>query len=166
MMLLGYRSCLHDSYEDVSTSVRRDIIPCTCRDPQNPTSAKKSAADAYTSFAMGCNRSFTRLVLGTVGKQISDSSLSPLDIAHSLLAGVIAHASLFFQGGIFHRDVSINNIIAITSQLATVPRTPPTIHGEFIYSPRTELYGFLIDLDYAVIVAEQDTSGIPERTGT
>ncbi|KAF8418391.1 hypothetical protein EV426DRAFT_509793, partial [Tirmania nivea] len=112
------------------------------------------------------NRSFTRLVLGTIGKPISDPSLSPLQIARSLLAGVIAHASLFFQGGILHRDVSINNIIAITSPLATVPGTPPTIDGEFLYTPGTDLYGCLIDLDYAVVVTEQDTSGIPERTGT
>ena len=156
----------HDAYEDVSTSVRRGVIPCTLHDPHNPTPVEKSAVEAYTSFAMGCNRSFTRLVLGTIGRPISDSSLSPLDIARSLLAGVIAHASLFFQGGILHRDVSINNIIAITSPLATMPRTPPTIGSEFLYTPGTELYGCLIDLDYAVVVAEQDTSGIPERTGT
>ncbi|RPB18322.1 hypothetical protein L211DRAFT_772699, partial [Terfezia boudieri ATCC MYA-4762] len=70
------------------------------------------------------------------------------------------------QGGILHRDVSINNIIAITSPLATVPKTPPTIGGEFLYTPGTDLYGCLIDLDYAVVITEQDTSGIPERTGT
>jgi len=30
----------------------------------------------------------------------------------------------------------------------------------------TDLYGSLIDLDYAVVLAEEDTSGILERTGT
>ncbi|KAF8435608.1 hypothetical protein BGX38DRAFT_1216645 [Terfezia claveryi] len=56
--------------------------------------------------------------------------------------------------------------MATTSPLATVPKTPPTIDGEFLYTPGTDLYGCLIDLDYAVVIAEQDTSGIPERTGT
>ncbi|KAF8451443.1 hypothetical protein BGX38DRAFT_1045655, partial [Terfezia claveryi] len=88
------------------------------------------------------------------------------EIARSLLAGVIAHASLFFQGGILHRDVSINNIIAIPSPLATVPSTPPTIDGQFLYTPGTDLYGCIIDLDYAIVVTEQNTLGIPERTGT
>ncbi|KAF8418143.1 hypothetical protein EV426DRAFT_619966 [Tirmania nivea] len=137
------------AYDDVHTTVRRGVIPCTLRDPDTD-----------------CNRLLTRLVLGTIGKPISDSSLSPLEIARSLLAGVIAHASLFFQGGILHRDVSVNNIMAIASPLATVPKTPPTIGGEFLYTPGTNLYGCLIDLDYAVVITEQDTSGIPERTGT
>ncbi|KAF8415971.1 hypothetical protein EV426DRAFT_513669, partial [Tirmania nivea] len=156
----------HDEYEDISTSVRRGVTPCTLLDPHNPTPAERSAIEAYTLSAIGCNRSFTRLVLGTIGKPISDYSLSALDIARSLLAGVISHASLFFQGGILHRDVSINNIIAIPSPLATLPRTPPTIGGESLYTPGIDLYGCLIDLDYAVVVTEQNTSGIPERTGT
>ncbi|RPB21747.1 hypothetical protein L211DRAFT_851212 [Terfezia boudieri ATCC MYA-4762] len=156
----------HDEYGDVHTIVRRGLTPCTLRDHDMPTLLEKSAIDAYTMFVTGSNRSFTRLVLETIGKPISDPSLSPLQIARSLLAGIIAHASLFFQGGILHRDVSINNIIAITSPLATVPGTPPTIDGEFLYTPGTDLYGCLIDLDYAVIITEQDTSGIPERTGT
>jgi len=155
-----------DAYEDVHTIIRRGVIPCTLCDPDKLTTLEKSAVDAYTSFATGCNRRFTRLVLGTIGKPISDPSLSPLEIARSLLAGLIAHASLFFQGGILHRDVSINNIIAITSPLGTGLTTPPTIGGELLYTPGTNLYGCLIDLDYAVVVAEQDTSGIPERTGT
>jgi len=146
----------HSDYGDIHSIVRRGLIPCT----------EKSDVDAYTLFTTGCNRTFTRLVLGTIGKPISDTSLSPLEIARSLLASVIAHASLFFQGGILHRDVSINNIIAISSPLATVPVTPPTIGGEVLYTPGTKLYGCLIDLDYAVVVTAQDTSGIPERTGT
>ncbi|KAF8442515.1 hypothetical protein BGX38DRAFT_780685 [Terfezia claveryi] len=156
----------HDEYGDIHTIVRRGLTPCTLCDHDMPTLPEKSAVDAYTLFVTGCNRYFTRLVLGTIGKSISDPSLSPLQIARSLLAGIIAHASLFFQGGILHRDVSINNIIAISSPLATVPGTPPTIDGEFLYTPGTDLYGCLIDLDYAVVVTEQDTSGIPERTGT
>ena len=156
----------HDEYDDVHTIVRRGLTPCTLRDPDIPALPEKSAVDEYTLFVTSCNRSFTRLVLGTIGKPISDPSLSPLQVARSLLAGVIAHASLFFQGGILHRDVSINNIIAITSPLVTVPETPPTIGGEFLYTPGTDLYGCLIDLDYAVVVTEQDASGIPERTGT
>ncbi|RPB19638.1 hypothetical protein L211DRAFT_842443 [Terfezia boudieri ATCC MYA-4762] len=157
---------LYNQYEDVHTGIRRGVIPCTVHDPDKPTPSEESAVDAYKLFAAGCNRSFTRLVLGTVGKPISDSSLSPLEIARGLLAALIAHASLFFQGCILHRDVSINNIIAITTPHTTVPRIPPTIGGEFLYTPGTDFYGCLIDLDYAVVITEQDTSGIPERTGT
>ena len=105
-------------------------------------------------------------MLRTVGTPISDPSLSPLEIACSLLASVIAHASLFFQGGILHQDVLINNIIAITSSLAAVPTTPPTLGRELLYTPGPDLYGCLIDFDYAVVVTKQDTSGIPEQTRT
>ena len=156
----------HDEYNDIHMSIRKGVIPCTMHDPANPTPAEKSAVDAYISFAMNCNRSLTRLVLGTIGKPISDPSLSPLEIGRSLLAGLIVHASLFFQAGILHRDVSVNNIISVSSPLATMPRTPPAIAGNFLYTPGTDLYGSLIDLDYATVLAEQETSRIPERTGT
>jgi len=64
-----------EEYKDVQTVVRRGVTPCTVRNTDNPTESEREAVDSYTSFATGCNRMFTRLVLGTLGRPISDASL-------------------------------------------------------------------------------------------
>jgi len=63
------------------------------------------------------------------------------------LNGIIGHWSLVKDGGIIHRDVSINNIM-----IANEPR-------------EGELKGFLIDLDMAKVIGSHD-SGAMNRTGT
>ncbi|KAF8447107.1 hypothetical protein BGX38DRAFT_1049093, partial [Terfezia claveryi] len=68
-------------------------------------------------------------------------------VAEGLLAGLIGHASLFFQGGILHRDISPNNIIVIDDSLPQLTS------------------GCLIDLDYAIEASAQP-SGALDRTGT
>lgn len=51
------------------------------------------------------DRILTVMILFPVGTPISDPTLTPLEIAQALLAGLIGHASLFFQAGILHRDL-------------------------------------------------------------
>ncbi|KAF8447110.1 hypothetical protein BGX38DRAFT_1046301, partial [Terfezia claveryi] len=78
-------------------------------------------------------------------------------VAEGLLAGLIGHASLFFQGGILHRDISPNNIIVI-DDTASDPFA-------WIWPRDTPLRGCLIDLDYAIEASAQP-SGALDRTGT
>ena len=60
------------------------------------------------------NKTLSRLVFTSLGRPISDATLAPLDIARAMLAAVVGHASLFFQGGILHRDILPTNIVART----------------------------------------------------
>ncbi|KAF8428817.1 hypothetical protein EV426DRAFT_586271, partial [Tirmania nivea] len=125
---------------------------------------------AYQIHMQRQNRVLSRLVISPTGKPLRDETLSPLQAAEGLLAGLIGHASLFFQGGILHRDISPNNIIIIDDSLPQLPldSSPvPTTSDPFawIWPRDTPLRGCLIDLDYAIDASAQP-SGALDRTGT
>ncbi|KAF8422232.1 hypothetical protein EV426DRAFT_606639 [Tirmania nivea] len=146
----------HATYEDIKDGVRQGHIPVANNDPEEYSAA-------YAQHIAAHNRVFSRLILGQTGIPIDSSVLSPLAIARALLAAAIGHASLFFQGNILHRDLSPYNILASPS--ATPLSTTQGIPG--IYGRQTELYGSLIDLDYALDKEKCGaSSGAKDRTGT
>ncbi|KAF8423391.1 hypothetical protein EV426DRAFT_534410, partial [Tirmania nivea] len=97
------------------------------------------------------------LILTPSGRAISDKNLSPSQVAKGLFAGLVGHASLYFDGGILHRDLSPQNIIYTSKPQADV------VGGTMMH-----LYGALIDLDYADELGSTDgrASGAADRTGT
>ncbi|RPB20003.1 hypothetical protein L211DRAFT_578135 [Terfezia boudieri ATCC MYA-4762] len=137
----------HAEYEDISQDVRLRLTT-----PQ------------------GHNRHYTQLVLGTFGKTIFDPTLTPLEVARALLAAVVIHAELFFTGRILHRDLSINNIIALQEPRVVRRSMEASESGRRVFTKDTSLYGCLIDLDYAVDIsperARPSTVQALERTGT
>jgi len=138
----------YDTYEDILSDIRLGY---------GPTSKH---LEAYNRHMETHNKHLTRLILTPVGRPISDSCLTPVQIARALLTGLIGHASLFFDAGILHRDLSPQNII-----YAEPPR--PATHS-WLCSPDTHLYGCLIDFDYAIDTnsAEAQASGAADCTGT
>ncbi|KAF8458732.1 hypothetical protein BDZ91DRAFT_621264, partial [Kalaharituber pfeilii] len=79
-------------------------------------------------------------------------------VLQTILSAFRAHKELYFNRGILHRDISINNIL----------HAPPK-EGQ----PATT-HGLLIDLDYGLALGVPGTtpspvherSGVPHRTGT
>ncbi|KAF8430829.1 hypothetical protein BGX38DRAFT_1263558 [Terfezia claveryi] len=124
---------------------------------------------AYKIHMQRQNRVLSRLVLSPTGRPLLDSILSPLQVAEGLLAGLIGHASLFFQGGILHRDISPNNIIIIDDSLPQLTSVSSHVAASdqfaWIWPHDTPLRGCLIDLDYAIKASAQP-SGALDRTGT
>ncbi|RPB19916.1 hypothetical protein L211DRAFT_752610, partial [Terfezia boudieri ATCC MYA-4762] len=105
------------------------------------------------------NRLLTRIALSPVGEPLArvsnDDGVRSLLL--SILSALLAHRALYFDRGILHRDISINNILQ-------TPKVPDGI---------SNTNGLLIDLDYALdvgIPGESETtvlrSGAPHRTGT
>ncbi|KAF8422257.1 hypothetical protein EV426DRAFT_176258 [Tirmania nivea] len=119
---------------------------------------------------LGHNRHYGQLVLGMFGKTICDPTLTPLEVARALLAAVVIHAELFFTGRILHRDLSINNIIALQEPRVVRSSLEESESGRCVFTKDTSLYGCLIDLDYAVDISPERTRPsaplILERTGT
>ncbi|RPB27293.1 hypothetical protein L211DRAFT_819181 [Terfezia boudieri ATCC MYA-4762] len=150
------------TYENVLTHLHAGGSPaadCNFTQPQ-----------AYKIHMQRQNRVLSRLVLSPTGRPLLDSRLSPLQVAEGLLGGLIGHASLFFQGGILHRDISPNNIIVIDDSLPqlTSVSSPAAANDLFAWIwPRdgTPLRGCLIDLDNAIEISAQP-SGALDRTGT
>ncbi|RPB23921.1 hypothetical protein L211DRAFT_838374 [Terfezia boudieri ATCC MYA-4762] len=150
------------TYENVLTHLHAGGSPAADSNFRQP--------QAYKIHMQRQNRVLSRLVLSPTGRPLLDSRLSPLQVAEGLLAGLIGHASLFFQGGILHRDISPNNIIVIDDslpQLTLVSSPVPTTSDPFawIWPRDTPLRGCLIDLDYAIEASAQP-SGALDRTGT
>ncbi|RPB18690.1 hypothetical protein L211DRAFT_747477, partial [Terfezia boudieri ATCC MYA-4762] len=81
-------------------------------------------------------------------------------IAHSLLTAVIGHASLYFDTKILHCDLSPNNIISYLHAMQI------SLTGFPVCQPGTQVYGSLIDLDYAVDTTSSGSCGATDRTGT
>ncbi|KAF8421372.1 hypothetical protein EV426DRAFT_608920 [Tirmania nivea] len=150
------------TYENVLTHIHAGGSPAADSNFTQP--------QAYKIHMQRQNRVLSRLVISPTGRPLRDETLSPLQVAEGLLAGLIGHASLFFQGGILHRDISPNNIIVIDDslpQLTLVSSPVPTTSDPFawIWPRDTPLRGFLIDLDYA-IEASAPSSGALDRIGT
>ncbi|KAF8430967.1 hypothetical protein BGX38DRAFT_1277502 [Terfezia claveryi] len=150
------------TYENVLTHLHAGGSPAADSNFRQP--------QAYKIHMQRQNRVLSRLVLSPTGRPLLDSRLSPLQVAEGLLAGLVGHASLFFQGGILHRDISPNNIIVIDDslpQLTLVSSPVPTTSNPFawIWPCDTPLRGCLIDLDYAIEASAQP-SGALDRTGT
>ncbi|RPB23608.1 hypothetical protein L211DRAFT_825142 [Terfezia boudieri ATCC MYA-4762] len=153
-----------DSYEDIERDVRHGLV----LDPVYPlTSDINSAPDTtitqYEAYMASHNRILSRLIFSTTGTTIDHPNLTPLCIARALYAGLIAHASLLFEGGILHRDISTNNILACPDPICILP-------GKSKVCPAGDiLFGCLIDLDYAINIGKVSTvmpSGAMDRTGT
>ncbi|KAI5793024.1 hypothetical protein DFH27DRAFT_186219 [Peziza echinospora] len=124
------------------------------------------------------NRVYTYTILATIGKPVEHCT-APAQIAHGLLGGLVGHASLYFTGGLLHRDVSAANVLF---SAADIPATAGSdaddtdtgaaasaLPAAIAPAGLTSLHGFLIDLDYAVHVGDaspQAPSGAPHRTGT
>ncbi|KAH0559931.1 hypothetical protein GP486_003546 [Trichoglossum hirsutum] len=96
------------------------------------------------------NRVFTRTVLKDVGQPLIEVS-SALELIRGVRDSFIGHGTLYFDGGILHRDISRSNLLL---------RPPSSPLGA----------GFLIDLDYAIDINPESlqpaSSGAPHRTGT
>ncbi|KAF8419496.1 hypothetical protein BGX38DRAFT_1280384 [Terfezia claveryi] len=140
----------YNSYENVRDGVRQGLVPVN----------KTLSEDTYNSFMAIHDRTFTRLVLGTIGTPLTSANLSPLEVAQGLLAGLIGHASLFFYAGILHRDISPNNILFCSDPIL-IPNPRPEICGN-----QTSLRGCIIDLDYAINVTKIGGSEVNEHVGT
>ena len=95
-------------------------------------------------------RVFSRLILEDRGHPLKEVE-TPLELFRSVLDAFRGHKTLYFNGGVLHRDISQSNILLR-------PRDD------------TSGYGFLIDLDYAVRIDnrtfEPTSSGANHRTGT
>ncbi|KAI0864145.1 serine/threonine-protein kinase Sgk2 [Xylaria cubensis] len=91
------------------------------------------------------NRIYSCLVIKPAGRVISDFQ-TPIELLRTLRDAIIAHRSLYLDGGILHRDISSNNIIITDKR-------------------KTGFYGMLIDLDLAK-VRDSDASGVRQQTGT
>ena len=136
----------YDIYEKVSEEVRGGLTPENTH----------LSTDAYNLLIGRYDRTYTRLVLGTVGVPLTSAELSPLQVAQGLLGGLMGHASLFFDARILHRDISPSNILYCPDAL-DIPSPRPEICGN-----QTTLRGCMIDLDFAIDV----TKGAEDRTGT
>ncbi|KAF8422177.1 hypothetical protein EV426DRAFT_643401 [Tirmania nivea] len=149
------------TYENVLTHLHAGGSPAADSNFTQP--------QAYKIHMQRQNRVLSRLVLSPTGRPLLDSRLSPLQVAEGLLAGLIGHASLFFQGGILHRDISPNNIIVIDDSLPQLTSvfSPAAASDSFawIWPRDTPLRGCLIDLDYAIEASTQPSSAL-DRTGT
>ncbi|KAF8416027.1 hypothetical protein EV426DRAFT_628212 [Tirmania nivea] len=146
----------YDTYEDIVTNVRFDH--CLASSPLVDRHIKTH------------NRHLTRLVLTPPGSAISDKNLSPSQVAKGLFAGLVGHASLYFDGGILHRDLSPQNIIYTSKPQVAVHQwiLGGTREADVVGGTMMHLYGALIDLDYAVELGSTDrqASGAADRTGT
>jgi len=156
----------YDSYGDIHLGARGGHMPIHSRPPTHWTSkaVPKSYAKSYATYNdyMGIyNNTYNRLVFGGLGTPILDEKLSPLAVARALLAAVIGHASLFFDGQILHRDVTPGNIISFSDPVTI---SPPSSDRP-VCTPGTQIFGSLIDLDYAAQTATLGPSGIAEWTG-
>ncbi|KAF8422240.1 hypothetical protein EV426DRAFT_606660 [Tirmania nivea] len=140
----------YDSYETISDGVRGGHMPAS----------EEESSEDYNSFMGSHDRTFSRLVLGTIGTPLASLDLTPLEVAQALLAGLIGHASLFFEADILHRDVSPNNIMFCRDPIPISNPRPP------ICGKHTSLRGCIIDLDYAIDVKRIGPSGAHDRTGT
>ncbi|RPB23564.1 hypothetical protein L211DRAFT_231908 [Terfezia boudieri ATCC MYA-4762] len=132
----------YDTYEDITTNVRFN----------------HGLVDRHKESH---NRHLTRLILTPTGRAISDINLSPSQVAKGLFAGLVGHASLYFDGGVLHRDLSPQNIIYTSKPQVAV-------HQWILGGTMMHLYGALIDLDYAVELGstEARASGAVDRIGT
>lgn len=149
------------AYENILTHLHSGGSPAADSNFTQPQS--------YKIHMQRQNRVLSRLVLSPTGRPLLDLRLSPLQVAEGLLAGLVGHASLFFQGGILHRDISPSNMIVIHDdfpQLTSVA-SPAATNDPFawIWPRDTPLRGCLIDLDYAIEASAQP-SGALDRTGT
>ena len=156
----------HDSYGDIHIGVRGGHTPIHSSLPTRWASEAVPKSDAqsyatYDDYMNSNNNIYNRLVFGNPGTPISDETLSPLAIARALLAAVIGHASLFFDGQILHSDVTPGNIISFSNPVTVSPSSA----GHPVCAPGTQLFGSLIDLDYAAQTSAMDPSQIAIWTG-
>ncbi|RPB19793.1 hypothetical protein L211DRAFT_842330 [Terfezia boudieri ATCC MYA-4762] len=156
-----------DSYEDIERDVRHGLVPDPADPPMsNIDSAPDTTIRQYETYMASHNRILSRLIFSTTGTPIDHPSLTPLCIARALYSGLIAHASLLFEGGILHRDISTNNILAYPDPTNAIRIIP----GKSKVCPDGDmLFGCLIDLDYAINiggVSAATASGAADRTGT
>ncbi|KAF8455719.1 hypothetical protein BGX38DRAFT_1327825 [Terfezia claveryi] len=149
------------TYENVLTHIHAGGSPAADSNFTQP--------QAYKIHMERQNRVLSCLVISPTGRPLRDSTLSPLQVAEGLLAGLIGHASLFFQGGILHKDISPNNIIVIDDSLPQLTSDSSSAAASdlfaWIWPCDTPLRGCLIDLDYAIEASAQP-SGALDRTGT
>ncbi|RPB18065.1 hypothetical protein L211DRAFT_871918 [Terfezia boudieri ATCC MYA-4762] len=153
----------YDTYENIATS----------RHGEGDVSHIFTQPDKYVKHIEEHNRIFARLVLSSTGLPLSDPTLTPIQVARGLLAGLVGHASLFFQANLLHRDISPNNIIVTSTTMSPPGPATPTVDNEaapfqWIWPQEraSNLGGCLIDLDYAVDTTEEPLSGAVDRTGT
>lgn len=92
------------------------------------------------------------------GYPITDYDKNALVLLRSMRDAIRGHRSLLTDGGILHRDISINNIMMTVDPLSSCKDTQ---------APRKDgFHGFLIDLDLAIYIDRRNNSGAPERIGT
>ncbi|KAF8439606.1 hypothetical protein BGX38DRAFT_1332251 [Terfezia claveryi] len=158
--VVGIPSLIHScSYGHISNILRPGPFTPVLSSAQSILDTEKKRYDSH----IACHdRMLTVMVLAPIGTPISKPTLTPVEIAQALLAGLFGHASLFFQAGILHRDLSPNNIIALKQPIRTALPTLLTQNQTHIYN----LYGCLIDLDYAIDTHIDGASGAADRTGT
>ncbi|RPB19035.1 hypothetical protein L211DRAFT_871492 [Terfezia boudieri ATCC MYA-4762] len=146
----------YDTYEDIATNVRFDHALVS--------------SPLVDRHIKSHNRHLTRIILTPAGRAISGENLSPLQVAQGLFAGLVGHASLYFDGGILHRDVSPHNIIYTNKPQVAVHQwiLGGTREADVVGGTMMHLYGALIDLDYAIELGSTEgrASAAADRAGT
>ncbi|RPB19246.1 hypothetical protein L211DRAFT_871379 [Terfezia boudieri ATCC MYA-4762] len=146
----------YDTYEDIATNVRFDHALVS--------------SPLVDRHIKSHNRHLTRIILTPAGRAISGENLSPLQVAQGLFAGLVGHASLYFDGGILHRDVSPYNIIYTNKPQVAVHQwiLGGTREADVVGGTMMHLHGALIDLDYAIELGSTEgrSSTAADRTGT
>ncbi|KAF8417572.1 hypothetical protein EV426DRAFT_622543 [Tirmania nivea] len=153
----------YDTYENVADSRHEGSDP----------SDMFTEPDKYVRHMNQQNRIFSRLVLSPSSRPLSDPGLTPIQVARGFLAGLVGHASLFFQANLLHRDISPNNIIVTSTTMSPPSPATPTLHNEaapfqwiWPHYSESNLGGCLIDLDYTLDTTGEPLSGASDRTGT
>ena len=126
--------------------------------PMPPSKRSRTSHSESRTDPAQHNRIHRRIITSSPGKPLNEAS-SPLSIVNAFIGAIsgkysyyhrrgypvdfLGHESLLGRG-ILHRDISIGNIML----------------------KEAEDDGFLIDLDLAIKITDQQPSGAPNRTGT
>ena len=156
------RLIAHDTPVDVMSGIRQGHTP-TMRaglilQETQPRPGRPTVEFTTAQMPPGApeNRLLTRIALSPVGEPLTlvTNNDEVKSLLLSILSALIAHRELYFDRGILHRDISINNILQTADGIANSN-------------------GLLIDLDYALEVGipggsgtRAGRSGAPHRTGT
>src|SRR5690606_38479590 len=123
----------------------------SCSDPPTSNVPKRSkSGHNHPNHASASSRIHSFMVTPTIGIPLdSATSIAPLSLAETIRDAIRCHRSLYERASILHSDMSTTNIMM----------TRPEDRA------RTELAGFLIDLDYSQYVVPASSLSSPLSCG-